>query len=413
MFYNIKIIFLLINLLYLQSMKVSKVLNISKENNVATINIVGNIGIPARYQSDNEGIVSSADDLRNELKAFENIGEVDKIVLNIDSLGGSVSHALAIYNILKSHKAEKFVNYIGISASASTIIGSVAPLENITIANNLSILVHEARNESFGTIKQHEANIADLKTLNDLIAQTYSNLNGKSLNKNLAIMQENNGEGRLLSPKEAKKLGFVGQIIDFKENTATASIKDLEACGWSQCNINRLEKFNNNLKFEQMGIFNKNKKNVLDTLEFGENTLIFGELKVGENVKLAGKTDMFTGDFDFQNKKVSVIDDVITEVFEKSEKDKEIEALKNEISEKDAEIENIKNAKIEVSESEKDKEIEALKKDLEAKEKIIADAKLEVSNPKLPKGEFKDDKNETKKTSYRDVIKRKYKNLQN
>ncbi|RLD69220.1 MAG: hypothetical protein DRI95_00580 [Bacteroidetes bacterium] len=401
-------------------------MNINKDKDKATLLVSGFIGIPSFMQNDDyQGIVSTKEDLRKELKAIENLKDVKILNIEIDSYGGDVAHALAIYNILKSLDAEIFVKYIGISASASTVIGSVAKLENISVANNIPILVHEARVDSYGTISDHEITIKDLHTINNSIATTYSNLNGKTVAENLQIMSINNGEGELLTPERAKELGFVGKIIDFKSNNkpttdnATASIENLKACGWSCQNIERLNKFNNNLKIENMGLFNKEKKDtVLNTLPFGENILIFGKLEKGENVELAGTVNKFTGSFEFQNNTVTVADGEITEVSEISETDKEIETLtaenedlKTQISELKKEIETLKGGAEKETEtkenevSEIQNEIETLKAENSKLQATVDSARLEVSNPKLPTADFKNDKNGTKKfTSVRKEV---------
>jgi len=365
-------------------MNISKVLNISENKDTATLNISGYIGLPASWQhEDSDGMVNTKDDLRAELKAIEDL-RAKKIIINIDSMGGSVDHAIAIYNILKSKKTELEVNYIGISASSGTIIGSVAKLENVNVYNNVAILVHEARIGTSGTISNLQETIDELKTINDLIAQTYSNLNGKSKEENLKIMQENNGEGRFLTPDEAKALGFVGNILN--ENSEITNKKDYTNC-IGECHIDKLNKFTN--KTENMGIFSKKQEAVLNTLNFGDKTLIFGELKNGEDVKISGETENFTGDFDYENKKIFVEDGVITNIVEISETEKELEILKAEndaLKTKVSDIENSTNVE------EVNIEIEKLKEENAKMQEVIAKAKLQISNPSIPNKEFKNDK---------------------
>jgi ATP-dependent protease ClpP protease subunit len=366
------------------NMNISNILNINISNKVATIDIVGVIGYPAEMQGLENSSTTFAE-LKAELDAINQLDkEVDTIVINIDSAGGSVDHALSMYHALIQHKAKKIVNYTGISASAATIIGSVAKLEDINIAPYLSILIHEARMGSGGTANQLRADLQGLETINNSIAGIYSNLNGKSPDENLLIMSENNGEGRLLSADEAKELGFVGNVL--KASRATAlNTKDLTQLNYSKSIINQI---NNN-----MGIFKTEKP--LKTLGFADKVLAFRELKEGKTVEILDNAETFSGVFDYENQKVTVEENKITNVSEISAQDLEIDNLKAELEAVKLEAEAVK---VEAP-ADRSEEIDALKAELNEAKAIIAEAKLKVSTPILPVAEFKTDSNIAKEST--------------
>jgi len=159
--------------------RISKVLSISKspENQSLEVNINGIIGIPAEWQGDETALVTK-EEMRAEIAALKNAGKkVKKIIINIDSPGGSVDHAISIYNEIVRMKAPVHVNYTGISASAATIIAASAPVENISIPTYVNLLVHEARLGVFLediTITKAENWIKDLNVFNQSIARIYT-----------------------------------------------------------------------------------------------------------------------------------------------------------------------------------------------------------------------------------------------
>lgn len=362
-------------------MNISNILNINISNNVANIDIIGVIGYPAEMQG-LENTATTLQELKKELDAINKLDdEITQIVLNIDSPGGSVDHALSMYHALQNHKAKKIVNYTGISASAATIIGSVAKLENIYIAPYLSILIHEARlRPDTSTANQLKATLQGLETINNSMAGIYSNLNGKTKEENLLIMAENNGEGRLLSATEAKELGFVGNVLESSRATAI-NTEGLQKLNYSNTIINQIT--------NNMGIFQKEKP--LKTLGYADKVLAFRELKEGKTVEILDNAEAFSGVFDYENQKVTVEENKITSVVEISAQDLELDNLKAQLETAKLEIEAVRAETIDAVSEDKTAEIEALKAELDEAKAIIAEAKLKVSNPVVPVAEFKKD----------------------
>jgi hypothetical protein len=254
-----------------------------------------------------------------------------------------------MFNILERHKAEKFVTYTGNSASAATVLASVAPKENIEIAEYLAILVHEARVEAYGTAATMKTMSEELIKTNHSIGLIYSQLNGLSIEENLSIMAENNGEGRLLTAEEAFELGFVGKVTKINERIAAQSLNDL---GWSDYHKEKLHKFYNNFNFNNMGIF-KSKAQEIEPEK--------------DEVKAVG----LTGEIEIGDKTLKIENGLIIEVLEKEAP----------ITEPIPETEN-----------KTDNEIAALKAENERLVNMINEAKLTVSTPQLPESDFSDEK---------------------
>lgn len=354
-------------------MKITDVLNITTTNNKAEININGIIGYTSFWEEENSN--TTKESVEKELKAFKELDEdIEEIILNIDSPGGSVSHALKIFYLLDQHKATKKTIYTGVSASAATIIGSVSDIENITIPEYNSILIHEARfsDSDNYTVSKLENAASDLKKINKQIATIYAKLNGKSIEENLSLMAQNNGEGILMTAEEAKELGFVGNVSKINEKIAALDITKF--MGWSDANLNKLLSINNKNRNE-MGFLNKKKK--FQAIETEKGKLIVAEIKNGVTGELIDSDEIVNGEYTFENKVITVKDNEITNVIERDlnaiaidELRKEISALKAENIDLKGQLSNLAN---EVSE-----EINEINGTLEK-------AKLSVSAPKLPK----------------------------
>lgn len=71
--------------------------------------------------------------------ALRQIGERD-VVVNINSPGGDFFEGLAIYNLLREHKARVTVNVMGMAASAASIIAMAA--DDLLIGRSSFLMIH-------------------------------------------------------------------------------------------------------------------------------------------------------------------------------------------------------------------------------------------------------------------------------
>ena len=73
---------------------------------------------------------------------LRSLGAETPIIVNINSPGGDLFEGLAIYNLLREHKAEVTVNVVGIAASAASVVAMAADTLNVARAGFL--MVHNA-----------------------------------------------------------------------------------------------------------------------------------------------------------------------------------------------------------------------------------------------------------------------------
>lgn len=120
----------------------------------------------------------TAKSFEKELKA---LGAVDAIDLRINSEGGSVHDARAIYNLLVQHKARVDVHIDSLAASAASFIAMAG--DSITMAESGFFMIHNARMFAGGTAEDFEAAAKFLRTVNRTIADTYTARTGNSASK--------------------------------------------------------------------------------------------------------------------------------------------------------------------------------------------------------------------------------------
>ena len=191
-------------------MKVTPFLNVAVEDKVANISIIGDIGYNFWADTYEDYKKNTSENMASELQSIQSL-EVDTINVTLESLGGDVSHALAIYSMLKNSGSTINTFYRGANASASTIIGSAASsVDNIHMDNTGLFLVHKVMSYSEGNANDMQDSINDLNKWQTALEQAYVNL-GVTQEVLNDLMERNGGHGEWLTFNEAKEYGFVGQ----------------------------------------------------------------------------------------------------------------------------------------------------------------------------------------------------------
>ena len=145
-------------------------------------------------------------------KAFkqdiENLGDVENIILHINSPGGSVFSAVAIANTLKNHKAKVTANIDGLAASAATIITSACDV--VRMQKNALFMIHNPITFAYGNNQEMQKTVKMLDKVKNSIIETYLSKT-KADKKTLSELMDNE---TWMSAEEAKEYGFVDEILD-------------------------------------------------------------------------------------------------------------------------------------------------------------------------------------------------------
>ena len=198
-------------------MKVTNVMNVKKSKDVADISIVGDIGYNVWADNEADYKKNTSENIALELNALQGL-KVKTINLTLESLGGDVMHALAIYNLLKQSDAKINVFLRGINASASTIIASATNVENIYMDNTGLYLIHKAMTDASGNANDFQDALNQLDKFQNSIEQVFLNL-GIEQSVLSDLMERNGGHGEWLTFTEAKEFGFVGNEWTAKKVT--------------------------------------------------------------------------------------------------------------------------------------------------------------------------------------------------
>lgn len=188
-------------------------INIANKTTRAEIRIEGVIGIPEGWQFDNqEDRVATYDRFLAKVNEIKGINATH-VTVHIASLGGSVNDALLIFDALKGLKNAQITTVChGYTASAATIIAQAGNVRHISA--NALYLIHQASSCAMGNKQDLDEARQLLDATDERIANIYATASGCPVEEFVALMAENNGNGKWLSPAEAKAHGLVDGIVE-------------------------------------------------------------------------------------------------------------------------------------------------------------------------------------------------------
>ena len=208
-------------------------IQINNSADCCQIDIEGTIGIPEEWQFDDpDARVATYERFRDALRRIAEI-EAPEVVVNIRSTGGDVNDALLILDALRQLPARIVTRCYGYTASAATIIAQAASEGAREISENALYLIHNAICATEGNAAEIASEIELLHQTDARIAAVYAARSGRPAEEFEALMSENNGNGRWLSPEEAIAAGLADRVIEPARqpgNTLTQNI----ARGWKR-----------------------------------------------------------------------------------------------------------------------------------------------------------------------------------
>jgi ATP-dependent Clp protease protease subunit len=150
-------------------------------------------------------------------KALEGMKGVKTLNIYINSEGGSVFEAKAIYAQLQRFPAEKVVHIDGIAASAATFIAMVG--DRIITSEVATWMIHEAWGGAMGNAADLRGYADLLDMINDDIANLYAKQTGKNTEECLALMSAETW----MNASQALELGFTDEIAAEVDNEDAAA----------------------------------------------------------------------------------------------------------------------------------------------------------------------------------------------
>ena len=155
--------------------------------------------------------------------ALQSLGDVETIRVRINSGGGDVFMATAMYNMLVKHGAYIIGEVEGSCCSAATFFLQAA--DERRIAENAHFMIHQASGVAWGNADQVEHYVRLLRNADELIRLTYAARSGIS-DAELADMMDHDN---WMTAQEAFDLGFVDVLDDLKTVKPHVSPEDSAA----------------------------------------------------------------------------------------------------------------------------------------------------------------------------------------
>ena len=206
---------------------------INNSADVCQIDIEGTIGIPEEWQfEDPDARVATYERFRDALRRIAEI-EAPEVVVNIRSTGGDVNDALLILDALRQLPARIVTRCYGYTASAATIIAQAASEGCREISENALYLIHNSICATEGNAAEIASEIELLHQTDARTAAVYAARSGRPAEEFLALMGENNGNGRWLSPEEAIAAGLADRVIEPARTTAASLAQNISR-GWQR-----------------------------------------------------------------------------------------------------------------------------------------------------------------------------------
>jgi len=180
------------------------------ENNSADINIDGEIVSDEWEDSD-----TSAAGFRDDLKG---LGDVATINLHINSPGGSVFEGIAIYNMLKQHKATVNTYVDGLAASIASVIAMAG--DTIFMPRNSMLMIHNPWTMAVGNASDLRKQADELDTITKSSVVTYLNKAGDKLDEE--TLKQLMDEETWLTADESIGYGLADEVLE--SNSAVACL---------------------------------------------------------------------------------------------------------------------------------------------------------------------------------------------
>lgn len=168
---------------------------------------------------------TSANYFREQLKQIPDTG---KIELHVNSNGGSVKEGVAIYNLLKQHKAEKACFVDGFAYSIASVICMAC--DKITMGLGTSMLIHNMSMSVYGDAQMLRKCADDLDVLMESNRKIYME---RAKNLTEEQLKEMMDKETFLTPEQCLEYGFCDEIADYQADQdqmnqqAAAEIRNL------------------------------------------------------------------------------------------------------------------------------------------------------------------------------------------
>ena len=162
-------------------------------------------------EADDWGLMN-AKGLISKIKA---LGSVKDITLRINSIGGDVFEAQAMYSYLKNHPANITVRVDGLAASAASLVAMAG--NKVIMPSNSLMMIHNPAGGVWGEAEDMRDTAEILDKIRDTIANVYVTKTGLDREKVIEMMDSETW----MTASEAHELKFCDEV---EENVAVVAL---------------------------------------------------------------------------------------------------------------------------------------------------------------------------------------------
>jgi len=134
----------------------------------------------------------------------------DRIFLYINSMGGSVTAGLGVYDTMHYIGAEVSTICIGMAASMASFILAGGESSNRIILPHGRVMIHQPAGGTDGQTSDILSDVFELRRLRHTMAELYSKSTGQSVND----LSDDLDRDRFFNARAAKEYGVVDHIIE-------------------------------------------------------------------------------------------------------------------------------------------------------------------------------------------------------
>ena len=159
---------------------------------------------------------------------LKKLGDISNITVRINSVGGSIFEAQAIYSYLKTYPATKTVRIDGLAASAASVVAMAG--DKVFMPKNALMMIHNPSLRASGEADDMRDAAEILDKIRDTIVSAYSAKTGLTAEKLISMMNEETW----MSADEAFALKFCDEVTAPIEIVASAARQTpLNATSWN------------------------------------------------------------------------------------------------------------------------------------------------------------------------------------
>lgn len=144
------------------------------------------------------------------------LGDVSRFTIRINSVGGDVFEAQAMYSYLKTHRATKTVRIDGLAASAASLIAMVG--DRIVMPENALMMIHNPMTLAVGEAKDMRKAAEILDKVRDTLVAVYEARTGLEREKIVELMDDETW----MAAADAQEMGFCDETDEPIEIAACA-----------------------------------------------------------------------------------------------------------------------------------------------------------------------------------------------